>query len=143
MVLDNGSTCIPHAYHMQRFPQKRKQVLDQLVLPTCSNSLANMVEGGDSEQKNPLQGPVVVCHHLLGRYSHRLTYIFWVNLDLWCLPHHVLAKQKTHPHTTLRNMTMKTYDNHIRYTKTNNTLSKADQRSLHPSLALHDVAFLG
>ena len=72
-----------HEWPYAKISPKKKTttVLDQLVLPTCSNPLAKIVKGGDNEQKNPLQGPVVVCDHLLGRCSHRFgVYILGISI---------------------------------------------------------------
>ena len=135
-----------HEWPYAKISSKKKTttVLDQLVLPTCSNPLAKIVKGGDNEQKNPLQGPVVVCDHLLGRCSHRFgVYILGISIFGVCRITYWQSNRLSLKHHLVGNMTMKTmktYENHIRK---NNTLSKEDQRSLHLPPALHDVAFLG
>ena len=70
-----------------------------------------------------------------------LAYIFWVSRSLASAASHIgKANRLILKQHLVGNMTMKTYENHIRK---NNTLSKEDQRSLHLPPALHDVAFLG
>ena len=166
MVLDNGSTCMLRNKRLHKTSGSLNQwpydkTLEQPWVTMCKDfpkkennyctwpigasnvfqPIGKIVKGGDNEQKNPLQGPVVVCDHLLGRCSHRFgVYILGISIFGVCRITYWQSNRLILKQHLVGNMTMKTYENHIRK---NNTLSKEDQRSLHLPPALHDVAFLG